>query len=108
MSKTISFAAASGTFTVDQFATDIGVNAILTRALSFHPHIGTRIRGIRVEFDGGLKREAGQFSTQRGIRLHPGLMAPGKSSKDLIETFLHELAHAMQWLAYSKIDHSAT
>lgn len=98
----------TSTFTVDRFSDDLEIQPIVTRALSFHPHIGTRIRQIKVEFDGGLKREAGNFSTHNGIRLHPGLMAPGKSNRDLIAIFLHELAHAMQWLAYGKIDHQAT
>lgn len=92
---------------VRSFARSIGVEETIARAISFHPEIGPRLWAVSVEFDAGLHRSAGRFSTNAGITLHPGLRHTA-DKKALAETFLHEVAHAAQWLAYGEINHGAS
>jgi SprT-like family len=99
---------AHGPSSVRAFATEFGLVSVIDRAITFHPAaLGNgRLYAVQVEWNHRLERSAGRFNSLRGIELHPGL-AHAKA-KDLHETFLHELAHAMQFLVYGKVDHLAS
>lgn len=99
---------AHGASSVRAFATEFGLIQVIDRAISFHPAaLGNgKLYSIKVDWNLSLRKAAGRFGTNQGIELHPGL-AHAKP-KDLHETFLHELAHAMQWLVYRKVDHAET
>lgn len=99
---------AHGPSSVQAFAQEFGLIQVIARAISFHPNAlaGGKLYSVKVEWNHRLERSAGRFNSLRGIELHPGL-AHAKP-KDLHETFLHELAHAMQWLVYRKVDHGET
>lgn len=84
-----------------------GIEFLIERALTYHPNITRKTWETRVIWDRSLKKAAGQFrSRERVILLHPGLKLAHKFQ--YVETFLHELAHAMQWYAYAKADHGPT
>lgn len=97
--------------TVKSLAYQRGLTAVLDRAFSFHTQLGTAdVWNIPVEFSDRIQTSAGNFRAKpRGgqIKLHRALEAPA-NKQPLDETFLHELAHAMQWLVYGVCDHSAT
>lgn len=97
-----------GPSSVQAFAQEFGLIQVIARAISFHPAaLGNgKLYAVKVEWNHNLRKAAGRFSSIRGIELHPGL-AHAKP-KDLHETFLHELAHAMQFLVYGKVDHGET
>lgn len=99
---------AHGPSSVRAFAEAQGLIQVIDRAISFHPAaLGTgRLYAVKVDWNHRLERSAGRFNSLRGIELHPGLTHA--KPKDLHETFLHELAHAMQWLVYAKVDHLET
>lgn len=96
---------ASGATSVLTFAKEHGLQSVIDRAISFHPQKlgGGALYRVPVDWNHRLRKCAGTFSSKDGIALHPGL-AHAKVS-DLHATFLHELAHAAQWLVYSKVDH---
>lgn len=82
------------------------MESIIQRALTYHPSITRRVMELRVVWNHNLQTAAGRFhSAKNQIELHPGLAYAHQANK-LEETFLHELAHAMQWYAYSKCDHA--
>lgn len=94
---------------VQEFAVQHGLAATLLRALSFHPTIGPRLLAVPVEYNPNLTTAAGQFTTRGGpprISLH--LALPNEAPGELAATFLHEVAHAMQWFVYSEVNHSAS
>jgi hypothetical protein len=82
--------------TVESFARELGLQDILSRAISFDPRL-EKTKQIPVAFNWNLKSCAGRGSTSK-IHLHPGLRDQGKIA--LISTFLHEVAHAMEGLIY--------
>jgi len=88
-------------------AKERGVEFQINRALTYHPNITRKTWETRIVWDPALKSVAGQFRTKIClIRLHPGLKLAHRFH--YTETFLHELAHAMQWYAYGKCDHGQT
>lgn len=78
----------------------------ISRAISFNPTRLERIWEIPVNTNFGLKSSAGRASVMRGIELHPGLFRV--TTQDFIATFMHEVAHIMQWLEYGCMDHGQT
>jgi len=99
---------AAGASTVRAFAQEFGLVSVIDRAISFHPSqfINGKLYNVPVNWNHKLRRTAGTFSSKDGIELHPGLACA--SPRDLHATFLHELAHAMQFLVYGKVDHGET
>lgn len=108
---------AHGSRTVQDFISALGIDPqsvgvhntveqIVDRALSFHPQIRHNLMAVRIEFNFNLKRVAGRAFQSGRIELHPGLLHGSK--QDLIETFLHELAHIMQYYSYGVMDHGAS
>lgn len=99
---------AHGPSSVRAFAQEFGLIPVIDRAITFHPSaLGNgRLYAVKVDWNINLRKAAGRFNSLRGIELHPGLAHT--KVKDLHETFLHELAHASQWLVYGKVDHLAT
>lgn len=95
--------------TVREIAIQLGVIPIIERAFSFHPILSLtdRLWNLPVEYNFRLKTTAGQFWSQdMRIVLHPGLLNAEK--QDHIATFLHELAHAMQFTVYKQRGHGAS
>lgn len=92
---------------VRDFAQQTNSLETIQRAMSFHPNSRiTESWGIPVEYSGELQTSAGKFYTRPiFIRLHLGLQLDPKA---LRETFLHELAHAHQWLVHGTCDHGET
>ncbi|HMD81350.1 MAG TPA: SprT-like domain-containing protein, partial [Anaerolineales bacterium] len=85
------------------FATELKQMTYISRALSYYSHIGPKLWVIPCEWNYDLKTSAGRFSARRGITLHPGLKKADPAH--MVETFMHELAHAMQYLAHGKVNH---
>lgn len=89
------------------FSTQHGTDALIQRALTYHPSIAANLYAIPVNFNSSLSTAAGNFRTKPlAINLHIGLNRAQHS--DLKATFLHEVAHAMQWLRYHEINHGAS
>lgn len=79
----------------------------IDRALLFHPSIRDPLYNVPVEFSLKLQTSAGYFwSKPPRIALHYGLQREGEHA--MMETFLHETAHAMQWFVYKEINHGAS
>ena len=98
--------------TVRTIAEQLGVVRVIDRAISFHERLpGTNpgLWGISVEYTARMQRRAGCFrGNEMAIELHPALAGPFAKRGEHIETFLHELAHAMQWIVYRRVDHGET
>lgn len=92
--------------TVETMAKELGLIPILERAFSFHPTICISTLGTRVEWSNRLQTSAGYASGIRGITLHQSLRAALRD--EWIETFLHEVAHMMQFYLYHEINHGAS
>ena len=98
--------------TVKDFANQHGLMLTVRRAMSFHPQhfpdATSSLWSIPVEYSAHLQTSAGYFhcGPPMKITLHYGLQR--SALHELHETFLHELAHAMQWIRYAKVDHNAT
>lgn len=99
---------AHGPSSVRAFATSWGLIQIIDRAISFHPNaLGNgKLYEVKVDWNLNLKSCAGRFSSKIEIELHPGLAHAQVHDRNA--TFLHELAHAAQWLVYRKVDHLET
>lgn len=90
--------------TVALFALDYRLTSVLHRALLFHPQIGSALHAVPVEWNPRLKAAAGNFTTKPiGISLHPALIR--ERAGEIEKTFLHEVAHAMQYLQYKEVNH---
>lgn len=90
--------------TLREFAMECSQQGTIQRAISFAPLIGPALWAVPVEWSLRLKKSAGYFhSSPLGITLHPDLKRQGRSA--VVETFLHETAHAMQWLRYREVTH---
>lgn len=96
------------TITVAEFALNISATRIIQWALLFHPQIQGKLMHIPVVWNTNLDSSGGNFRSQPAmlISLHPALQREGATA--VHETFLHELAHAMQWLVYHEVNHGAT
>lgn len=102
------FSGAQGAnITVGSLARETGQFLIIARAITFHPEIELSLLATKVEWEPRFKTSGGQYyPRERKIALHPGLRYA--EPQDLIQTFLHEVAHAGQHLAYRKCDHGET
>ncbi len=89
--------------TVETFANDLQLSYVVERAISFDYDKLQPLWSVPVQWKITLRRRAGYGSTH-GIYLHPGLQITTK--KDLIETFLHEVGHAMEGFIYGRYGHS--
>ena len=86
------------------FAQKYDTLSIIKRALLYHPNIELSLYCIPVDFNMKLDAAAGNFrSNPLKINLHVRL--PQHGLVELQKTFLHETAHAMQWLAYKEVNH---
>jgi hypothetical protein len=92
--------------TIRKFSADLGQDQILARALSYHPTIAQALLATPCDWSSKLHASAGYASSRRGISLHHGLRAEGPQA--IIDTFLHEVAHIMQYLVYREFNHGAT
>lgn len=92
--------------TVREIARIYSLEQEISRAISFNPARLERIWNIPVNTNFALKSSAGRAHSRRGIELHPGLFTV--ASHDFIATFMHEVAHMMQWLEYGGMDHGQT
>lgn len=89
------------------FANELGLVAVIERAATYHPvklHLGV-VWNIPVEYTNRLQTTAGMCHYEGGLRitLNPALRAPSER-QHLIETFLHELAHAHAAIVYGVRD----
>ncbi len=89
--------------TVSDFATEHGLTRTLERALEYHPNSANFVRNTPVNWNRRMKSAAGRYNSQFGIELHPGLVKEGPDA--IAATFLHEVAHAMQWSRERVVDH---
>ncbi len=97
-------------YTVRSLAKELGLERVIDRGFSFYetvseskhvnfPHTG--LWGISVYQNDRLQRVAGKCRyVPMELELHPALFGPFAQRNELIETFLHELAHAMAWVKY--------
>lgn len=96
--------------TIAQLAQSYGCLSEIERAITYNPRAYQRLLGTNVNLNGNLRSSAGlaRGSISRGyaIDLHPGLQRVPR--EDFIATFLHEVAHVMQYMEYGKMDHGAT
>lgn len=84
-----------------------GMRFLITRALTYHPNITRKVWETRVLYNPDLRTTAGRFMPRASlIEMHPGHKFADR--RHLKETFLHELAHAMEWYAYRKGGHGQT
>lgn len=91
---------------VETFAREYGLMPVIDRACSFHPLIKSALLATPCEWNLRLHSSAGYYHSERGITLHLGLKREG--SEATRATFLHEVAHAMQWLRYREVNHGAS
>lgn len=95
------------TCSVEAFAAQYNITSILARAISFHPQVRDQILAVTVEWNPNLRTSAGQFDKRPSkVSLNRALHAEGTT--EIIDTFLHEVAHAMQHFVYNKVDHGET
>ena len=94
--------------TVIDFSHEFELDLILTRAISYYPSsLDPQLLQIAVEFEPRLQSSAGMYYPRyRIIKLHPGLRTATRL--EFIQTFLHEVAHAMQHLSKGWTDHSTS
>lgn len=93
--------------TLAEFAIRLGQEPVLRRAISFTPNIDVALLTCPTNWSLRLRSSAGYFhSSPFQITLHPDLQRQGHQA--LVETLLHEVAHAMQWLRYKLVDHGET
>lgn len=89
---------------VRELAESLALLDIISRAVSFQPkiHLGT-VWNIPVEFDNRLQTAAGNchYHPSLLIKLNP-VLRRDNHRVDLVETFLHELAHAHAWIVYGE------
>lgn len=96
----------SSKFTVATFAAGFDVAPLITRALTYYPDISVKVWPTPVVWTSRVSRTAGRArGTKDGgfIYLHIGLLSEGREA--IKATFLHELAHIMQWYAHQEINH---
>lgn len=91
---------------VHTFAHAYNCDVEVMRGISFYPPMGPRLLVVPVEWLWRPSGTAGKAHRQGKIQLHRGLL--DQPVYDLVETFLHEVAHIMQWLRYGMMDHGAT
>ncbi len=98
--------------TVRTIAEQLGVVWVIDRAITFHdklPGANRALWNITVEYNTAFQRRGGCFrGREMAIELHPALNGPFAKPSEHAATFLHELAHAMQWIVYGRVDHGAT
>lgn len=85
------------------FARELGLESCIARATTFHPgklHLGV-VWNVPVEYNDRLQTTAGLCHYQPTVRLelNCSLRLPNQRVH-LIETFLHELAHAHAFMVY--------
>ena len=82
---------------VRSLAKEFHIEWMIERAFSFHPeYMPGGLWQTPVETNDRLQRVAGQCHYRPlRITLHPALFGPFAKPGELVETFLHELAHAM-------------
>lgn len=97
-------------YTVKSLAEELGLVHVIERAFSFHDeYFPGQLWRVPVTLNDRLQRVAGKCRyTQLGVEalaleLHPALFGPFAKRNELVETFLHELAHAMAWERYGAI-----
>lgn len=91
--------------TVRTLAVELGLESVIERAFSFHPEwFPGGLWQIPVESNPRLERVAGRCRyNPLGLELHSALFGPFAQRVELVDTFLHELAHAMAWERYGAI-----
>jgi predicted SprT family Zn-dependent metalloprotease len=93
------------TITVLAFAELTDTFDVIERAVSFDERLEA-VWPIKVEWNDKLKVSYGRGGpTHYGIKLHPALR---DHKKQLRNTFLHELAHCMEYILYKRCGHSQT
>lgn len=90
---------------VRQFAEDCGASYEIERCLTYYPLKVEAVWSVPVEYSERFVSSAGYAHQSRGITLNPRIRSIRNEPK---ETFLHEVAHMIQWLAYGHIDHGYT
>lgn len=89
---------------VRQMAEMTKTTEVIARAISFDDRLQNAWK-INVEFNSRLKMSYGRGGPSHyGIKLHPLLK---QHPIQLRNTFLHELAHCMEYLLYRKCGHGA-
>ncbi len=93
---------------VHDMAEELGLLDTIARAVSFHPAklcLGV-VWNIPVEYTTRLQTSAGMCHYRDGLRItfHP-VLAREEHRTDLVETFLHELAHAHAHIVYGQPAH---
>lgn len=80
---------------------------LIARALTYYPQIAERLWECPVNWNSRLKNSAGMAHRNDAgnvwIDLHPGLQKEAEAH--LRKTFLHEVAHIMDFLLTGKSDH---
>jgi predicted SprT family Zn-dependent metalloprotease len=94
--------------TVRQFAALCGATYEIERCLTFYPEKAQSIWDANVGYSNALKTAGGQAKRRAGIisiELNPKLPQISGEPKS---TFLHEVAHCLQYIIYGKGDHGFT
>lgn len=91
-----------GSATVRFFAERLGVAHLIDRALTYYPAIERDLWSTKVEITTRVSRTAGRATPGR-ITLHSALVHEGPQA--FVQTFLHEVAHVMQYLVHGHFNH---
>lgn len=88
--------------TVRELAEQLGLIPTIERAMTYEPGKFSGLWEIPVQYDFRLRSSAGNANKFR-IKLHPGLLQA--STREHVETFLHELAHTMDCFCRGQSGH---
>src|SRR5574337_896033 len=91
--------------TIREVAEQFNCTYEIDRALTFYPAKAQAIWNVPVAWDWRLGTTAGRAHSKRGITLHPGLPHQSEGPQP---TFLHEVAHMLQFILYGEINHGRT
>lgn len=96
--------------TVLSLAEQLGLVESIERAISYSPQKLAALWSVPCSFNYRLRNSAGYARYGRDAKLsiefHPGLASA--TAQEFRDTFLHELAHVMQYLEYRLMDHGHT
>lgn len=87
--------------TIRTFAEMTNTSATIARAMSYDTKLAL-LFDMPCGYSDRLKKSTGRGG-HAGINLHPALR---NNPRQLRATFLHEVAHVMEWVCYKKCGHS--